>query len=300
MKEFDKNITISAWMKHLAEIFLQGGRKRTSMMYISTLRSFLRFNKGKDIKLKDLDANFIQAYERHLLQKGLARNTISFYMRILRSAYNKAQEEGLVPMKQQFRHVFTSIEKTEKRAISVADIRRIKRLKLARNSMMELSRDLFMFSFYTRGMSFVDIANLRKENIRDGYIVYHRQKTGQKLCIKIEPCITSILKKYQSTSPYLLPIYQSHHKEPYKNCQNRLAVVNRNLKKISALAGIYVQLSMYVARHSWATSAKDANVPIAVISEAMGHESVKTTQIYLASFQKSRIDEVNRMILGMV
>ena len=300
MKEFSKNVTISAWMLYLANGFLKTGRERTSKMYISTLQSFLLFNKGKDIKLKELDANTLQSYQRYLIRKGLVRNTISFYMRILRSAYNKAIDKELVPIQQQFRHVCTTIEKTKKRAIPIKDIKRINKLRLKKSNMLDFARDIFMFSFYTRGMSFIDIANLRKENIKDGYLIYHRQKTGQTLKIKIEPCMEAIILKYESSSPFLFPIYRKYGKDRYKEYQSKLTVVNRNLKTVGKLADIDVPLTMYVARHSWATGAKEADVPIAVISEALGHESVRTTQVYLASFERSRIDEVNRMILRMV
>ncbi|MCR4765086.1 MAG: site-specific integrase [Bacteroidaceae bacterium] len=297
MKKIKKNPTLSSWIAHLSDEFRLEGRIRTSITYRAALKSFMLFRKNKDIKIKDLDTHIIQQYERFLLEKGLVPNSISFYMRILRAAYNKACDQGYVPYQQLFKRVYTGVSKTTKRAIPLADIRRIKQVKLESYSSLALARDMFMFSFYTRGMSFVDMAFLKTGNLNNGYLIYRRKKTGQLLKIKWEPCMQEIVKRYATTSPYLLPIIHKRNNDLYYEYQNRLAVVNRNLKVVGQRAGLNTPLSMYVARHSWATGAKQVDVPINVISDAMGHESERTTRIYLASLLNSKVDDANKKVL---
>lgn len=300
MKEIKKHPTITSWMNLLADELLKEGKIRTSVTYRATLKSFLLFRKGKDIKLKDLDALMMQQYEGFLLKRGLVPNSTSFYMRILRAAYNKSCELGLAPPKLLFRHVYTGVSKTAKRAIPLKDISRIKHLRLPKSSPLAFARDMFMFSFYTRGMSFVDMAFLKRENLHNGYLRYRRKKTGQLLQIKWEPCMEEIVKCYPASPPYLLPIIRKRNGNLYAEYQNKLCAVNRNLKVISQRIGLTMPLSMYVARHSWATGAWQVDIPISIISTAMGHESERTTRIYLSQLETSKVDEANKKVLEMI
>lgn len=111
-----------------------------------------------------------------------------------------------------------------------------------------------------------------------------------------------IVRKYESRAAgkYLLPILPAFGRMAPSTYRNRMCKVNRMLKVVGRMAGIERPLSMYVARHSWASIAKANDVPIAVISEAMGHDSERTTLIYLASFDNHRIDDANAAILNML
>ena len=274
------------------------GRQRTSETYSSTLRSFMQFRKGKDVLLKDMDSNLLMLYEAYLRNRGLTKNSTSFYMRILRAVYNRAVENGLIVDKNPFRHVYTGIDKTVKRAIPLKAIKKIKYLNLSLYPSLDFARDMFMFSFYTRGMSFIDIAFLKKKDLSDGILSYRRRKTGQQLFIRWEKCMQDIVVKHSSVeSEYLLPIIRSSNKNERKQYQNAMCAINRNLKNIAQIANLTVPLTMYVARHSWASAAKKKNIPISVISEGMGHDSEMTTQIYLASLNTSVVDKANLMIL---
>lgn len=157
-----------------------------------------------------------------------------------------------------------------------------------------------MFSFYTRGMSFVDMSFLKDSNIRNGVLVYSRRKTGQRLYIKWEKCMQDIVDKYRFSAvpPYLLPLNGNLSENNGLNYRRALLNVNRNLKKVASLAGISVPLTMYVARHSWATAAKEKNIPLSIISECMGHDSDMTTQIYLASLDNAMVDKANMEIIN--
>lgn len=274
-------------------------RERTSETYSAALSSFMRFRRNKDVQLDDMDADLMMEYEAWLKMKGVSLNTISFYMRILRAAYNRAVEKGLTVQKHPFKHVYTGMDKTPKRAIHFKDIKHIKELNLSGKPHWELARDMFLFSFYTRGMSFIDMAYLKKSDLKNGILSYRRHKAGQQLHIKWESCMEAIVAQYAAgcSEDYLLPILKlpsNNLRSQYKSTMFR---INKYLKEIARLCGITTPLTMYVSRHSWASIAKSKNIPISVISEGMGHDSEETTRIYLASLDGSVIDKANSIIL---
>lgn len=276
----------------------QMGKQRTSETYYATLKSFMKFRKNKDIPLKEVDSDLMLMYEAWLHAKGVTRNSSSFYIRILRAVYNRAVEKGLAADRRPFRHVYTGVDKTVKRAVPLKAIKQIKRLILTSAPSQDFARNMFLFSFYTRGMSFVDMAHLQKKDLRNGILTYRRRKTGQQFTIKWEKCMAEIVNKHPTDagSPYLLPILKPpfDKRNQYRNMHS---LINRNLKKVAKLTGLSVPLTLYVARHSWASIAKSKNIPISVISEGMGHDNEKTTQIYLTSLDSSLVDQANRMIL---
>ena len=170
-------------------------------------------------------------YEHYLKNKGISLNTISFYMRILRATYNRAVEKGMINQCYPFRYVYTGIEKTLKRALPFNAIKQIKELDLSSNPSLDFAKDMFLFSFYTRGMSFIDMAYLRKTNLQDGFLIYYRHKTKQRLFIKWEACMQKIANKYTSTdSDFLLPIIKERKNER-RQYENALHLVNHQLKK---------------------------------------------------------------------
>lgn len=273
------------------------GKVRTAETYTSTLHSFMRFRNGDDIMLEEISSDLMMEYEAFLKLHGVTMNTISFYNRILRAVYNRAVEKGLTAQCYPFKHVYTGIDKTVKRAVTLKTIRRIKELDLSLKPGLDFARDMFLFSFYTRGMSFIDMAYLKKSDLHNGVLSYRRRKTGQQMFIRWESCMQEILDKYPvNETGYLLPIIKTPDKErlQYRNMQR---LVNNKLKEISTMAGLQMNLTMYVSRHSWASIAKSQNIPLSVISEGMGHDSENTTQIYLASLDNSMIDKANEMIL---
>ena len=275
------------------------GKERTAETYHSTLKSIIKFRQEQDILLVDIDSDLMLMYEAYLQSSGITRNSISFYMRILRAVYNRAVEKELTENRHPFKHVYTGIEKTVKRAIPLKNIKQIKNLELPIKSALDFARDIFLFSFYTRGMSFIDIAFLKKKDLANGILSYRRRKTGQQLFIRWEKCMQDILDKYKENddSPYMLPIIIPQEKQERKQYKNVLYRINKSLKDIGQLIKLPIPLTMYVARHSWASAARSKNIPISVISEGMGHDSEKTTQIYLASLDTAVVDRANRIIL---
>ena len=279
---------------------IQLGKVRTSETYKATLKSFMSFRDEQDVPLDGITSDLMLMYEAHLKARGVRMNTISFYMRNLRAVYNRAVEKGLTPQQYPFRHVYTGVDKTVKRAIPIKDIKALKDMDLSMNPTLDFTRDMFMFSFYTRGMSFVDMAYLKKTNIKNGILTYRRRKTSQELSIKWEKCMAEIIAKYpENKTNFLLPIIKEQGNER-KQYNNALHLVNYHLKDLSKRLRLQRPLTMYVARHSWASAAKAKNVPLSVISEGMGHDSEATTQIYLASLETSVVDRANKMILGLL
>lgn len=295
-------ITLFNYMNNMISRFWKQGQYRTSETYSSTLNSFSEFRNGVDLYFEDMDSDLLLAYEYHLKSKSLSPNTISFYMKRLRAVYNKAIDDGFVENKNLFKRVFTSSEKTVKRAISLKHIKKLKNLDLSYSVSKEFARDIFLFSFYTRGMSFVDIAYLQEKDLKGNVLTYRRKKTGQLLNIQWEYCMQEIVNKYSSStiSPYLLPIIKRPEGNVRKQYQNVQSLINRNLKNIGKDLNLPIPLTMYCARHSWASIARREGIPISIISEGMGHDSESTTQIYLASLETQVIDKANRKILKLL
>ncbi|MCD8296558.1 MAG: site-specific integrase [Prevotella sp.] len=269
--------------------------------FISTYHSVSSFISGNDMPFFMISGVFLEKYETWLRKRGCVRNTTSFYMRILRSVYNKAVKCGLVEQTFPFKDVYTGVDHTIKRAVDEDVIERLQELDLRRFPPLALSRDLFVFSYFMRGMSFVDLAFLKKSDIEGGIISYVRRKTGQRLAIHIEPCMSRIIKNYEAKtahSRYVFPII--HTKEPgkaYTQYKVALNYHNRKLKRLGRLLGTELSISSYTARHTWATNAHKHEVPLAIISAGMGHTSEKTTQIYLESIDNEVIDKVNKALL---
>lgn len=276
------------------------GQERTSETYRVTARVFLAFVENPKLTFDEINQGLIKDFEEHLSARGLTRNTTSFYMRILRTIYKRGVMNGYTADKMPFRGVYAGIDKTEKRAVDETVIERLRDLVLD-EPRLAFARDMFLFSFYTRGMSFVDMFYLKKENISEGVLIYKRVKTGQLLSIKIEQCMTDIIQRYAfhvRNSQYLFPLADATKGSLYSQHTNALRLQNQRLKRISDILQIKVPLTSYVSRHTWASIAKKKGISISIISEAMGHTSVTTTQIYLASFEQRVIDEANLSIIS--
>lgn len=300
-QQLKRQQSFSSFMHGVVEQLRSLGRVRTAEAYAATLRSFDCFMQGGDTLFCGIDSTLMQHYQAWLKHRGVSQGTVSFYMRIMRAVYNRAVENGLTDDKHPFCHVYTGVPKTPKRAISLHEIRLIKELNLSDSPLLEFARDMFIFSFLTRGMSFVDMAYLKKTDLNHGMLHYRRHKTGQQLRIKWERSMQAIVSHYKTpNSPYLLPIIKKHGEEETserRQYENTLHLVNNKLKEVARLAGLHTNLTTYVARHSWACAARSRKIPIAVISEGMGHDSERTTQIYLNSIETSVIDHANKLIL---
>ena len=295
---YTQEYTLFNFMESIISKLKQNGKIRTSETYQSTLNSFKKFRMGEDLMLDRLTSEIMEAYEAWHHKRGIVPNTISFYTRILRAVYNRAVENNIIENRNPFRHVYTGVDKTVKRALPISFIKKIKTLALPTTSSLDFARDMFLMSFYLRGMSFIDMAYLKKTDLKNGHIVYRRRKTGQQLIIKWTKEMQMILDKYpENKSDYLLPIIRNIGTNERYSYRNTGYNINRNLKNIAAMVGITIPLTLYVARHSWASAAKSKGIPLSIISEGMGHDSENTTKIYLASLDTSIVDKANALIL---
>ncbi|MDR1762822.1 MAG: site-specific integrase [Dysgonamonadaceae bacterium] len=290
---------------------LQGDGRRLKA-YSATAEAFRRFSAGRSPLLSELTSDRLNLLERAMKQHGLKLNTISFYFRNLRAIFNLATAEGIVktPETSPFRQVFTGKEKTVKRALPVETIRLIRKFfDEHRNATAPAIRALvdaaalFLFCFYARGMSFVDAVSLKRNNLRDGAIYYYRRKTSRSIRVSISQPISLLMEYFEEryrTKDYLFPFIAGRAEFSYTGYESALKQQNRNLQRIAELIGCGCKITTHTARHTWATIAREQNVPVSVISEALGHHDEQTTLIYLASIDNSAIDEacdrVNRIV----
>ena len=278
-------------------------RYGTAKTYRDSLASFSSFRNGKDITFDDLNEDIINQYEAWMKNKGLKRNSSSCYLRTFKTLYLKAVELGLTEDKDIFRHVFTGFATTTKRAISIDAIKAIRKLNLENNPALAFARDMFMLSLYLQGMAFVDIAYLKKSDIRNGQLQYSRKKSGQTLTISWEKPMQEIVDAYShltKDTPYLLPIITKQDGMERKQYEKAEHNVNRNLKKIGEMAGLHIPLTTYVARHSWASIMRDMGNDITVVGKGLGHSDIKTTQIYLSTIDNSTVMKANKRFLGRI
>lgn len=301
--------------------------KSTIDNYQTALRSLLTYA-GKDIGTEQIDVAMMEGYQRWLQLRGVSRNTSSCYMRSLRALLRHIDAEG--EYKEAFKSVYTGNEKTEKRAITEEEIKKIKGSPLptspyrgrgkeqggrksplqlprrgrdgkdSKEAAMGMARDLFLFSFCALGMPFVDLAFLKKSQVKDGYIDYRRHKTGQHIRVKIEPLMQEIIDKYaRKDGLYLFPILtHSNHEEAMREYERQRSRYNRLLGELSKKLNL-PHLTSYVARHSWASIAYGQDVALPIITKAMGHTSTQTTLTYIREINDHRIEEANSRLVNI-
>ena len=238
-KSPQSHILVLDYMRTQIEQLRATNRLGTAKNYEKTMCSFGEFLGDVRLPLSALTEQVITDYNSFLIQRGLVRNSVSFYMRVLRAIYNKAVRQKLIEQQHPFTEVYTGIDRTRKRAVSESIIVQLHRLELETGTPLALCRDMFIFSYCTRGMAFVDIAYLKKSNLQNGMICYARRKTGQLLSVRIEPSIQRIIDRYvDSDSPYVFPILTSlDANEAYEQYQVALNTHNRLLGRLSEMLG---------------------------------------------------------------
>lgn len=290
---------IITFMEHCIAKKKAQGKMGIARAYQSTLRSLKKYIDKQTIEFVDVDHHFIKGYEEFLNNRKVKQNTISFYLRNLRTIYNQAYDNGIeMGVGNAFRKVKIRTVKTVKRALKQESIEQIALAKLPENSELDRARDLFMFSFYTRGMSFVDIIYLKRTDIVEGVIYYRRRKTDQLLEVAVTEPLQQLIDKYDVDEEYVLPfINESDRPTLYERYHAVYGNFYRSLNLLKEILDLNTHLTTYVARHSWATIAKEQGASTTLISESLGHTSEKTTQIYLKEFDRSVIDSINKKVI---
>ena len=298
-------LKVVTFMKQVAMGLQMEGNFGTAHVYRSSLNAIIAYCGEEDLLFSEVTSEWLKGFEVYLRSRGCSWNTVSTYLRTFRAVYNRAVDLRKAPyVPHLFRSVYTGTRADHKRALCDDDMKKVF-AKLSRTSGVPFAvcqaQELFILMFSLRGMPFVDLAYLRKSDLRDNVITYRRRKTGQQLFIRWEKCMQEILDKYPvNETEYLLPIITKRDEDYRKQYANELHRVNHLLKKIGKQLDLSIPLTMYVGRHSWASIAKSRNVPISVISEGMGHDSENTTQIYLASLDTSVVDRANKKILDLL
>lgn len=296
------------------------GKHGTASTYRTTLTAFEKFAAGRRYNFEELNTALVLRFQKSLNMEGLKNNTITFYLCKLRSVYNKAVREGFAPKGcDPFEGIVLRIEKTRKLAVSDAVLRKVAASKFPGKNELAVARDLFLFSFYTRGMSYVDMAYLRRSDIQEDVIRYRRRKTGQLFTIKIIPELQALIDRYRDfCDPWVLPImfyvtpegkYLPHRfaggspeeKKEFEQTLYKRYIYSRSnnlraLRRISKRLGLEQNLTFNMARHTWASRARRKGIPMAVISEGLGHTSEKTTRIYLDELDAKSLDDANRIV----
>lgn len=268
--------------------------------YKSTRSSLARFLNNSDIRLSMIDLHFIREYEDFLYGSEVTVNTVSYYLRNLRTLYNQAMVDGFHPRREYpFVKAQTRPAKTVKRALTRENLRSLANLKLKNAPELMFACDLYLFSFYAQGMAFVDIVLLKKSNVCNGILTYSRHKSKQLIRIAVTPQMREIMDRYETEGEYIFPILNSQYTSVYKQYRLALGRINRHLKKIAAMIDIKVPLTTYTARHTWATLARECGAPVSVISAALGHTSEEMTRIYLKEFDVSLLDKINSMVTNL-
>ena len=302
-------LKVLTFMKQVAYGLQVEGNFGTAHVYRSSLNAIIAYRGKSDFVFSEVTSEWLKGFEVHLRNRGCSWNTVSTYMRTFRAVYNRAvnlQEASYVPYL--FRSVYTGTRAEHKRALNDDDMKKVF-VNLSRKAGVSLSvrqaQELFILMFLLRGMPFVDLAYLRKSDLRDNVITYRRRKTGRSLSVTLTSEAMILIKKYMnrdSSSPYLFSFLKSREgtKEAYREYQLALRSFNQRLMLLGELLGLGDKLSSYTARHTWATTAYYCEIHPGIISEAMGHSSITVTETYLKPFQDKKIDEANKQVLDFV
>jgi len=298
--------TLAEWNKECVAHKQQDGCYGMAQKYQSTfaqVEKYLSTTSKPDLKVEEVDNELIEGFAEFLKSEDLAENTIHFYLRNFSAMYHLQNKDYT---DNPFNHVNMRACPTRKRALDKQAMQLIKDFDGKGKKSLDLARDLFMFSFYTQGMPFVDIAYLKASDIENGTIRYKRHKTNQPVTVTLVPEAKEIIRRYSNINKsvkgevkdyYIFGIINNSADSTtaYKQYRSGLATQNRRLKKIGKMLGLDLPLTTYIARHTWATLAQNNGVPTAVISRSLGHTSETTTRIYLGSMDTKILAKYNRL-----
>lgn len=285
-----------SYFQERIRVLSEAGHDGTAKAYESTLHSMQKHLCESDFPFAHLSSRLVTKYRDSLLEDGVSQNTAGFYLHNMKAVYRKGCLDLNLVFPSPFCNIRIRAEKTVKQSLPMHLVRSLAHLPLLVGTPECLARDIFMFSIYTRGMSFVDIALLKKTDVFPGVIRYRRHKTGQLLEIGINRQIQKLLERYGDTSgDYLFPLVEDSE-APYLSYKKAYNKIRYALKKISPSIGMGIPLRLHAARHCWATMARENGAPLHTISECLGHSSEKVTRIYLKELDRSVLDEVNNHI----
>ncbi|MCK9612038.1 MAG: site-specific integrase [Bacteroidales bacterium] len=306
-----KKYTVFTFFDEEIERLKKSGSLSYSDTFKATKSIINKFCDNENLKFTDVDYNFLKRFETYCFQHKAKSNTVSVYMRTFRTLFNSAIKNEICfevsyPFKSRNNPNGYSLEhlntETQKRAITLEQMKLIINYKVKKETDLFHAKNIFLFSFYAIGINFIDMANLKWNNIINNRIEYNRAKTGGQFSILIQPELKKIIDYYKKNkkSDYILPIFNDTHVtalQKYNRKKKMLRKFNSDLQTIAENLGIDFNITSYVSRHSWATIQKEKGTPTAIISEGLGHKTEAITQTYLKKFENSVLDEANRNLL---
>lgn len=278
----------------------QSNSDSTADLYRTTT-NWLKLYSEKELLLGMVTQQFVAGFAAFLGTQRLKPNSVNAYLSNFRAMYNSAVRECKRKINENpFANVKIKPHETTKRALPHETMNKIAGLKLKDKPELELAANLSMFCFMACGMTFVDAVHLKPANIQGDEIIYNRQKTGVEIRIGLTPGMKFLLDKYKDDkAPYLFPVLKEETVK-YETYKAFLRTQNDSLEEIRKLIGLETTLTTYSIRHTWATEALLNGVPVAVIMQALGHTSEKTTRIYLAKLDQTIMNNANKLIIKSV
>lgn len=316
--------SFTAYMQRTIVMLEEEERFGTARVYFYALRSFTEFVGGGEIFFGALNRRSLKRFENHLLVSLCSWNTVSTYARALRAIYNRAVDDELIEGDYRlFSNVFTGVKSERKRALHAEQVHRLlktddqecdaKSVSLQKSipEQIKRSRDLLTLMLLLQGIPFTDLIHLRKEDFKSDsegkcLLSCRRQKTGTELNVTVPPEALTLIKRYKSnqpSSPYLLSFFDGLRdgQEIYKEYQLQLRKLNYGLSRLPQYCRMQgIKISSYTARHTWATLAKYCQIPEEIISEGLGHSSLKVTRTYLKSFEGDELAKANRIVMEYI
>ena len=289
----------------------QEGRYSTAHVYKHAIRSFSQFCGTQSITFSKINRKTLKRYSNYLMASRLKPNTISTYMRMLRCIYNRGVEAGSAPyVPRLFHDVYTGVDVRQKKALPIGELRRLL-YEDPKSERLRRTQAIAALMFQFCGMSFADLAHLEKSSLERNIIRYNRIKTKTPMSVEVLDTAQDIISRLRNCQPshpdcpdYLFSILLGDKKREdesaYREYQSALRQFNNCLKDLARALHLQSPVTSYTLRHSWATTAKYRGVPIEMISESLGHKSIKTTQIYLKGFGLKERTEVNKGNLSYV
>ena len=287
------------------------GRYSTAHVYKNALYSFSKFCGTLNMSFRQVTKERLRRYGQYLYECGLKPNTISTYMRMLRSIYNRGVEAGSAPyVPRLFHDVYTGVDVRQKKALPAGELHRLL-YEDPKSERLRRTQTIAALMFQFCGMSFADLAHLEKSALDQSVLRYNRIKTKTPMSVEVLDTARGMINQLRSNQEpipdcpdYLFDILCGNKKRKderaYREYQSALRRFNNCLKDLARALRLNSPVSSYTLRHSWATTAKYRGVPIEMISESLGHKSIKTTQIYLKGFELKERTEVNKGNLSYI
>ena len=302
--------TVQALLRDLEMQHRQNGKWSTASLYATVSNAITDFAHGQALNFDAFSPGLLKDFENHLRAKNHSWNTVSTYMRILRTAYKQAVVLNYASFQPYiFNKVYTGVVADRENALDIREMERLTKVCMDKGNELSPSQQqalqYFVLMFMLRGLPFVDLAYLKRNELKGHKISYRRRKTGRPLTIELTKPMMKLMKglvNHDVSSPYLFPLlhYPDGSVEAHKEYQAQLKSFNNRLRSVGKVLKVDLNLTSYAARHTWVTIAFICGINPAVISQSVGHSSIEVTETYLKPFRQKAINDANRKVLQRI